>query len=99
MIIGKLHTDTDGKEVLALCDSDLVGKKIEEGKKQLDLTSSFYKGKEMKDDQLDDLLKVVYLINAVGTEVVEFLKQKKLVAPSQIITIANIPHAQVVVMR
>ena len=40
------------RDVVAVCDADLIGKKIEEGEFQLDLTGEFYKGDEMNVDGL-----------------------------------------------
>lgn len=43
-MIVKMHKTQDNRIVLAVCDNDLLDKKFEEGKMQLDLTSYFYKG-------------------------------------------------------
>lgn len=41
---------------VALCDSDLIDKRFEEGKLQLDLTTSFFKGQEKSLDEVKELL-------------------------------------------
>ena len=43
MILAKVHKAND-RVVLALCDSELFGKRYTEENKQLDLTSEFFKG-------------------------------------------------------
>jgi hypothetical protein len=47
-MIAKIHKTFDGRNVLAVCDSDLLGKKFEEKDLQIDLNSDFYKGKKKK---------------------------------------------------
>ena len=42
--------------VVAVCDSNLIGKKFEEGKRQLDLRENFYKGEEIDTKNLMKLL-------------------------------------------
>ncbi len=44
------------RDVVAVCDKELLGKKFEEGKFQLDIKESFYKGKETSEE---DLIKVM----------------------------------------
>ena len=38
--------------VVAICDKELLGKVFEEGKFQLDVKESFYKGKEIDEEKL-----------------------------------------------
>lgn len=92
-MIVKKHVN-EGRLVLAICDSDIIGKKFSEDNKQLDLTSSFYKGEEMEKEELKKLIKKAHIINAVGKESVSFLIKEKLVDKKNIIEIENVPHAQ-----
>lgn len=39
------------RDVVAICDSDLIGKRFEEGKFQLDVKESFYKGEEISEER------------------------------------------------
>ncbi len=98
-MIAKIHKSREGQTFLALCDKDILGKKFEEGKKQLDLTSKFYEGEEKKEKEIKDMIKHVYIINAAGKQTIEFLKKHDLVQEGHIITIDGIPHAQVCVIR
>ena len=45
------------RDVVALCDSDLIGKRFEEGKFQLDIKESFYKGEEIPEEKAILILK------------------------------------------
>lgn len=93
-MIVKIHKN-EGRLVLAICDKDILGKKFVEGNKQLGLTSDFYKGEEIDEDELKELIKKAYMINAVGKKSVSFLEKEEMVSKDNIIEIDKIPHAQV----
>lgn len=90
MIIVKIHK----KKVLALCDKELLGKKYEEADLQLDLTSNFYKGKEMTKDQVREIIPNFRIINAVGQRSVNLLIEFNLVDTNRILYVQDIPHAE-----
>ena len=95
-MIVKIHRTQDGRKVVAICDSDLIGKKFEEGKLQLDLNSSFYKGEEMGEERVIELVKGSCIINMVGKKSMEFALKLGVVDKKDIIKIKNIPHAQAI---
>jgi len=97
-MIVRIHNTPNGR-MLAICDSDILGKKFEEDDKQLDLSSQFFQGEEMSEEDIEPILKDVYVINAVGKESITFLEKHKLIEKDHAITIAGIPHAQCVVER
>lgn len=43
--------------IVAICDSDLLGKRFEEGRFQLDVKESFYKGDEKSENETIELLR------------------------------------------
>lgn len=94
-MIVKTHK-TDGKLILAICDNSLLGKKIEDGCLQLDLSSSFYNGEEKSEKEILQLMKAANSINAVGEKTIDFLLKNKIIQKENIIRIKKIPHAQVV---
>lgn len=98
MILVKLHFNHEGQKILALCDADLIGKKFEEGKKQLDLTGDFYRGEEKSEKEIRALLNGVYIINLVGEKSLALMKKLKL-NPETILKIKNIPHAEILLIR
>ncbi len=93
-MILKKHNQ-DGKLILALCDTEILGKVYEEGNKQLDLSKEFFKGTESDDESIKKLLPRAYLINAVGKYAIEFLRSQNLIDEDNVITIAGTPSAQV----
>jgi hypothetical protein len=98
-MICKLHKTLEGQIIIALCDSELLGKKFTQDELQLDLTSDFYKGEKKTEQETLNLIKEAYIINAVGKTCIEFLLKNKLIEQQNIITIAGIPHAQCVIVR
>ena len=46
------------RSVVAICDHDILGKKFEEGKRQLDVRENFYKGEEFSFENAIKLLKM-----------------------------------------
>jgi hypothetical protein len=92
-MIVKIHKN-EGRLILAICDKGLLGKKFTDGNKQLDLRSDFYKGEYMDKDELKEMTRKAYIINAVGKKSVSFLEKEGLVSRDKIIKIDKVPHAQ-----
>lgn len=99
MICAKVHRNPDGQMILALCDQELLGKKFEQGSRQLDLTTGFYHGEEATEDEIKELIKEVYIINLVGEQSLNLMKKLKLTDEKHVIRIQNIPHTQVLLVR
>ena len=79
--------------MLAICDEELSGKNIDDGEIQLDLSSEFYKGESMNEEELSMLVKEARIINAVGEKSVKFLQIKGLV--EKVSYVKKTPYAQV----
>jgi len=96
-MIVKVHKK-DGRTMVAVCDDELLGKKFEQGNKQLDLTSDFYKGDQYTDKQLvGDMIRNADVINLVGTISVSLGIEEGLIEKENVINIDGIPHAQAVI--
>ncbi len=95
-MIVKVHKTQDGRKVVAICDSDLIGKKFEEGKLQLDLNSSFYKGEEMSEEKVVELVRGSCTVNIVGEKSTGLAIKLGIVGKDSIIKINNIPHVQAI---
>ena len=44
------------RNIVAVCDSELIGKKFEEGKLQLDVKESFFKGEEVDEERAIEIM-------------------------------------------
>ncbi len=95
-MIVKIHK-RENRTVVAVCDSDLVGRKFEEGERQLDLTGDFYKGEERDDKEVGDIIRNADIVNLVGPNAVKIGLQEEVITQDHVITIAGIPHAQAVI--
>ena len=92
-MIVKAHKTENGKLLLAVCDSDLIGKKFEEGKKQLDLDADFYKGEEKSEIETIDLMRNAYVINLVGKNSVTLAINEDLISGENVEEINGVPYA------
>lgn len=90
-MIVKKHL-SQGRLVLAACDEDILGNKIEDGDKVLDLSSAFYKGEKTDEKKFIDLARQSYMINAAGKKTVDLLIREKLTTADHIKHIKNIPY-------
>jgi len=82
-----------------VCDSKLLGKKFEEGIKQLDIRESFYKGEEKSFDELVELFKFQKAedatFNIVGKDSIRAAKKARLISDEGIKYIEKIPYTLV----
>ena len=89
------------RTVIAICDSDLIGKKFHEGKKQLDLRENFYKGKNMSYDKVVKLMKFQSkkdaTFNIVGTESIKAAEEAGIISKNSSLEISGIPYNLVLI--
>ncbi len=97
MILAKVHK-SDDRIVLALCDSDLFGKRFTEEQKQLDLTSEFFRGEPVENDFLEQLVHGASCILAIGKEAIAALVGMGVLQEKETKAIAGIPYAHLVLM-
>jgi len=83
--------------VVAICDSDLVGKYFEEGMFQLDVKESFYKGQEAEEEEMAKIIKRMSVedstFNIVGEKSISLAIELGLIAEEGIKRISGIPFA------
>ena len=93
----KIHTSPDTKKIIAICDKELLGKRVEEGRLQLDINEHFYKGEKKTKKEIVALLKGSFILNLVGEGAVSLGIELGLVDKTHVLYIKGIPHAQAVV--
>jgi len=98
-MIVRVHKTPDGKKLVAVCDSELLGKKFEQGNLQLDLTSDFYKGEEKNGDEVKEIIRGAYIVNVVGQESVAFFISIGIINKKHVLKIGGVPHAQAVIVQ
>ena len=83
--------------VVAVCDSDIYGKRFEEGDRQIDLTGDFFKGEEKNLEQtreiLEDSVKEDATFNFVGKEACALAVELELIDEEHILKIQGVPVA------
>ena len=84
-------------KIVAVCDSELIGKVLREGELVLNLEkyASFYKGEEADEAAVEKELFTATSINLVGKKATGIAKRMKLVKESDIIHIQKVPHVQI----
>lgn len=93
-LIVKSHPSPNGK-IVCVTDSDLIGKKFEEGNKQLDFTSTFYKGEGKDAAIIERMLTSAYLAIFSGEKSIELAKKIGLVEEDvELLVIGGIAHTQ-----
>jgi hypothetical protein len=91
--------------VVAVCDKELLGKVFEQGKFQLDIKESFYKGKEGKEiSSEEELLEIIKRMagedatfNIVGKHSVNAALKAGVIAKEGIGKIKGVPFALVLI--
>ncbi|RLG19207.1 DUF424 domain-containing protein [Candidatus Micrarchaeota archaeon] len=83
--------------VLALCDSELLGKVLREEEIVLDLKQfgEFYKGKKVEQEELAEALGEATSINAVGERSVEAVRNAVGFEEDKVRLVEGVPHVQV----
>ena len=89
------------RDIVAICDSNLIGKRFEEEEKQLNIKESFYKGEEKTKEEVLKIIKEMNLENAtfniVGEESINTALESGIINKETIKKIDEIPFAMVLV--
>ena len=85
------------REIVAVCDKDLLGKKFEQGDRQLEVNERFFGGEEMQDDKIIELLKEKAeddaCFNFVGKKAVELGAKADIIDEKRVLKIQKVPIA------
>lgn len=87
------------RKVIAVCDKELIGKKFEEGKRQLDVRDNFYRGEEIEKEKLLRILELGKVNDAtfsiVGERVVKLALESGIISEENIGKVQGVPFALV----
>lgn len=87
------------RDVVAICDSDLVGKKFDEDNFELDIKENFYNGEEVDKEKLLEIIKNMSIedatFNIVGEESIETAIKAGIITNESVKKIQNIPFSLV----
>ena len=82
--------------LLAVCDCDLLGRTLREGKIVFRVKDEFYNGRRASVEEAVGLIDNSTIVNLVGKACVEKAIAKGYVHPEAVLKIEGIPHAQIV---
>lgn len=89
------------RDVVAVCDSELLGKKFEEEKFQLDVKEDFFGGDEIAEDRaieiMKDMAKEDATFNIIGEQSVNTALKAGIISREGIRKIQGVPFALVLV--
>ena len=87
------------RDVVAVCDSSILGKKFEQGDFQLDIKESFYKGEEVAKERAIEIIKDMAredaTFNIAGKEAVAMAIEAGIISQDSVGIIQGIPFALV----
>lgn len=79
---------------MAVCDEDLLGKTLKEGKLEFKITKHFYGGEKKTDKETLAILNDAHSVNLVGKNAVALGIKAGIIEKSNIKIIQGVPHAQ-----
>lgn len=82
--------------LLAICDAEILGKTICEGKIVFHVKEDFYKGTKVNVEEAVSMIENSTIVNMVGKNVVGKAIQRGYVHPEAVLNIDGVPHAQIV---
>jgi len=86
-----------GKTVLlAMCDAEILGNTLREGKIVFHVKEDFYKGSRVNVEEAVSLIENSTIVNMVGKNVVKKAIERGYVHPDAVLNIQGVPHAQIV---
>jgi len=92
----KIH-EGEGKRVIAVCDKDLIGKVLEDGKKFMDLDRyrDFYVGEHADEESVGAALGDFSSANLVGEKAITVAVSKGIVNKDDVMYIKETPYIQI----
>jgi hypothetical protein len=82
--------------LLAICDCEILGRTLCEGKIVFPVKEDFYKGVKVTVDEAVGMIDNSTIVNMIGKNVVEKAVEKGYVHPEAVLNIQGVPHAQIV---
>jgi|YelNatPaOPRAMG01_1025707.scaffolds.fasta_scaffold48754_2 hypothetical protein len=84
--------------LVAICDEELLGKKIKSKGLTITISKNFYGGEKIDEETAKKFMEIATIGNLFGKKIVELAKKQGLVAEENVISINGIEHAQFVKM-
>jgi len=95
MLFIKIHSSY--RKIVAVCDAELLGKRFEQGKMQLEVRKDFYGGERKSEKEVVKLLREAEredaTFNLVGNKAVDAGIKAGIINKEGVLRIKGIPHA------
>jgi hypothetical protein len=82
--------------LLAICDAEVLGKTLKDGKMNFHVKEDFYKGVRVNVDEAISMIENSTIVNMIGKNVVRRAIERGYVHPGAVLDIKGVPHAQIV---
>lgn len=82
--------------LLAICDAEILGKTLREGKIVFKIKEEFYRGAKVTVEEAVAMIENSTIVNMIGKNIVQKAIEKGYVHPEAILNIEGVPHAQIV---
>jgi uncharacterized protein len=83
------------RDIVAVCDSELIGKRFEEGKLQLDIKENFFSGEEMNEEETIKILEKMAdedaTFNIIGEKSIEAALKAGVILEESVCYVQGIP--------
>jgi hypothetical protein len=82
--------------LLSMCDTEILGRTLREGKIVFCVKEDFYKGTRVDVEEAVSMIESSTIVNMVGKNVVKEAIERGFVHPEAVLKIEGVPHAQIV---
>ena len=79
--------------IVTVCDSELLGKKLEDGKLKLEVDKEFYEGEKVSVEECLEAIENATIANLVGS-IIEPAIDAGYISEDHVLTIEEVKHAQ-----
>ena len=90
----KIHQFQDS-QVVAICDEELIGKKVTEGELEINISERYYKGDKKSIEETKEIMKTAKNLNLVGEDTIKLAIELDLIEEKDILHIGGVEHAQI----
>ncbi len=87
-----------GEILVAVCDSEIVGKTFREGDLKIEVKEEFYGKEEVSEEEVKKALKMATIANITGKRAVELAIKIGIIDKDNVLKIGDCLHAQMVML-
>ena len=84
-----------GEKLLAVCDKEILGKKLKFKDTEFEVKKSFYFEKLAGEKEIEKMLDKAKIINLIENKIIEVAVKMKLINKNNVVKIEGISHAQI----